>query len=224
MKNILLSLVVWSALGIPPLYSQIAKLQASDLQPVSVSVASERVAETDAIRVIKDAAVKEFDEPTFAKLKGTGFKDGTIEVKVLSKFLKGAPDFARGFIGVAFRINEDNSKFECIYLRPDNARVVNQLRRNRSLQYFSFPDFKFERLRKEAAGEYESYADMGMNEWIDLRIEVKGAQAKLFLNGSKQPALIVNDLKHGPEVSGAVGLWVDLGTEGYFADLKVRNN
>jgi hypothetical protein len=224
MKYILLSLVMLSALGAPPLDAQTAGLQVSELQAVGVSVASERVVETDAIRVIKNAAVQDFDEPTFAKLTGTSFKDGTIEVKVLSKFLTGAPDSARGFIGVAFRINEDNSKFECIYLRPDNARVDNQLRRNHSLQYFSFPDFKFERLRKEAAGEYESYADMGMNEWIDLRIEVKGAQAKLFLNGSKRPALVVNDLKHGPEASGAVGLWVDVGTEGYFADLKVRSD
>jgi hypothetical protein len=224
MKDILLSFVIWSALGVPPLYAQTARLQASDLQPVGVSVVSEKVVETDAIRVIKDAAVQEFDEPTFARLGATSFKDGTIEVRVLSRFLKGAPDFARGFIGVAFRINEDNSKFECIYLRPANARVDSQLRRNHSLQYFSFPDFKFERLRKEAAGEYESYADMGMNEWIDVRIEVKGAEAKLFLNGSKQPALIVSDLKHGPEASGAVGLWVDVGTEGYFADLKVLSD
>ena len=63
---------------------------------------------------------------------------------------------ARGFIGVAFRINEDISKFECIYVRPPNARVENQLRRNRSTQYFSFPGFKFDRLRKEALGEYEA--------------------------------------------------------------------
>ena len=91
------------------------------------------------------------------------------------------------------------------------------------MQYFSYPEFKFDRLRKEAAGEYESYADMALDEWIDIRIEVRGAQAKLFLNGGKQPALVVNDLKHGPDASGAVGLWVDVGTEGYFADLKVQD-
>jgi hypothetical protein len=97
------------------------------------------------------------------------------------------------------------------------------LRRNRSTQYFSFPDFKFERLRKEAPGEYESYADMGLDEWIDLKIEVKGAQAKLFVNGHNQPALVVSNLKHGPEASGAVGLWVDVGTAGHFSDLRIRN-
>ncbi len=59
---------------------------------------------------------------------------------------------------------------------------------------------------------------MALEEWI----EVKGAQAKLFINGHKQPALVVNDLKHGPEASGAVGLWVDVGTEGN--GIKLRSN
>ena len=62
---------------------------------------------------------------------------------------------------------------------------------------------------------------MGLNEWITMRIEVKGKQAKLFLNGNKQPSLIVNDLKLGDNVSGTIGLWVDVGTEGYFKDLKI---
>ena len=68
---------------------------------------------------------------------------------------------------------------------------------------------------------YESYADMGLNEWIKLKIIVKGNQAKLFLNNNKQPSLIVNDLKHGAEASGAIGFFVDVGTEGYFSDLNV---
>ncbi len=143
-------------------------------------------------------------------------------MKVLSKLLANAPEHARGFIGVAFRINEDNSKFEAIYIRPTNGRAEQQLRRNRSIQYFSFPDFKFARLRQEAPGEYESYADMGLNEWITLRIEVSGKQAKLYLNSNSQPSLIVNDLKHGAGAPGGIGLFVDIGTEGFFSDLKVQ--
>ena len=199
-------------------------MNGSELEAVSVSVVSATIMEKDAVRVIKDPAVTEVDEPTFAKLNGVRFKNGTIAVQVLSKLLADAPDFARGFIGIAFRISEDNAMFECIYLRPTNGRAGQQLRRNRSIQYFSFPDFKFERLRNEAPGEYEAYADMGLNEWIDLTIEVQGAQAKLFLNGHTQPALIVNDLKHGPDTAGTIGLWVDLGTEGYFADLRIRHD
>ena len=76
-------------------------------------------------------------------------------------------------------------------------------------------------LRKESPERYESYADMEMNKWITMRIEVKDSQAKLFLDNNTQPSLIVNDLKHGANLSGAIGLWVEIGTEGYFKDLKV---
>ena len=54
-----------------------------------------------------------------------------------------------------------------------------------------------------------------------MRIEVKDTQAKLFINENQQPSLVVNDLKHGTNCSGAIGLWVEIGTEGYFSDLKI---
>lgn len=142
-------------------------------------------------------------------------------MKVYSRLLADAPDYARGFIGVTFRINENNSEFEGIYVRPTNGRCEIQSRRNSSTQYFSYPDYKFDRFRKEAQGMYESYVDIGLDEWINLKIEVDGKQAKLYVNGVIQPTLIVNDLKHGKDTSGAIGLWVDIGTEGYFRDLKI---
>src|SRR5205814_8694823 len=57
----------------------------------------------------------------FRSIKNVDFKDGTIEVKVLSQLLKNAPASARGFIGIAFHIDPPNSKFEGIYLRPTNG-------------------------------------------------------------------------------------------------------
>jgi hypothetical protein len=70
---------------------------------------------------------------------------------------------------------------------------------------------------------YESYADMGLNEWIKIKIEVHNEKAKLYLNENSQPVLVVNDLKHGAESSGGIGLWVDIGTDGYFTDLRITN-
>jgi hypothetical protein len=63
---------------------------------------------------------------------------------------------------------------------------------------------------------------MGLNEWIKMKIEIQGGQAKLFLNKNKYPSLIVNDLKHGPDAEGTVGLFVDVGTDGYFRNLKIN--
>lgn len=205
------------------LYGQQVPLTKTNLTPVQVFMKTVDIDGRKAIRVTKDPAVTKDDEATFVRINDLSFRDGTIEVNVLSRLLPDAPAHARGFIGVAFRINEKNERFECIYIRPTNGRAEQQLRRNRSVQYFSFPDFKYDRLRKESAGEYESYADMGLNEWIRLRIEVKGSRAKLFINNQPQPSLIVNDLKLGENTSGAIGLFVDIGTEGFFTDLTVKN-
>lgn len=194
------------------------------LRPVNTFVTTDEIEGEKTIRVTKDPKITAVDEPTFAKLIDMDFKNGIIEVQVLSRLLGDAPDYARGFIGVAFRIDESNSQFECIYIRPTNGRAEEQLRRNASTQYFSYPDFKFDRFRKESPGKYESYADMGLNEWIRIKVEVKGEKARLYLNESKQPVLIVNDLKHGADVTGGIGLWVDIGTEGYFTDLTVEND
>jgi len=202
-------------------YSQTIKLEPGRLEAVKVYMSIEKLMGSEAVRVVKDSTVTLNDEPTFVKIKGVNFKNGIIEIKVLSRLLKNAPDFARGFIGVAFRINDSITKFECIYLRPVNARVGDQVRRNHSIQYYSYPDYKFDRFRKEAPEKYESYTDMEMNKWITMRIEVKDAQAKLFIDKNQQPSLIVNDLKHGANASGAIAFWVETGTEGFFKDLKI---
>lgn len=203
------------------LNAQTIKLDTGRLEAVQVFMSIEKLMGSQVVKVIKDSTVKDVDEPTFVKIKAVDFSNGIIEVKVLSRLLKNASETARGFIGIAFRINDDNTKFENIYIRPTNGRANDQVRRNHSIQYFSYPEFKFDRLRKESPERYESYADMELNRWITLRIEVNGTQAKLFLDNSKQPSLIVNDLKHGANTSGALALWVDVGTEGYFKDLKI---
>lgn len=191
------------------------------LTAVDVSYSLEDINGVKAIKVVKNPKVTKFDEPTFVRIQGTDFKNGTIEVKVLSRLLADAPDSARGFIGIAFRINNDNSAFESIYVRPTNGRSDDIKRRNHATQYFSYPDFKFDRLRSEFPGRYESPANIGLNEWIQLKIVVTGKGASLFINNADTPALIVDDLKRGADTTGAIGLWVDVGTDGYFSDLRV---
>lgn len=218
MKTIVSFLLLICSLNV---LSQNIAFTKDNLEAVGVYMTVENLEKKAVVKVTKDAAVKEFDEPTFVKLRDLTFKDGTIEVKVLSKLLPDAPGLARGFIGIAFHINEDNSRFECIYIRPTNGRADDQVRRNHSIQYFAYPDYKFQRLRKESPEKYESYADMALYEWIRIKIAVNGSHAKLFLNDSKEPSLVVNDLKLGSNESGAIGLFVDIGTEGYFADLTI---
>jgi hypothetical protein len=204
------------------LFAQDTLFENYHLEPVQVNISITNIDGKKAVRVARDTATQGADLPTFVRLNNTdNFSNGTIEVMLLSRLLPTADANARGFIGLSFRINKDNSRFESIYIRPTNGRAEDQLRRNHSTQYFSYPDYKFDRLRKEAEGKYESYADMGLNEWIKMKIVVKNAQAKLYLNDNPQPVLIVNDLKLGAANSGAIGLFVDTGTDAFFRDIKV---
>ena len=155
-----------------------------------------------------------------AVLPDTTFHNGTIEVDLAGKPRAGAPAAARGFVGVAFRVTGDALKYEAFYIRPTNGRADDQLRRNHSTQYISIPDYEWSRLRKESPGQYESYVDLAPGEWTRIKVEVSGAQARLYVNGSPQPVLIVNDLKLGGS-KGSVALWIGGGTEAYFSNLRL---
>lgn len=77
-----------------------------------------------AVRVNKDKEITEDDEATYAKILDTDFHNGSISMKVLSKLLPDAPEHSRGFIGLAYRINEDDSLFESIYIRHQMVLVI----------------------------------------------------------------------------------------------------
>ena len=169
-------------------------------------------------KAVKVAA--EDSDNGLAILKGTEFQDGTIEVDLAGEPGPGANSQARGFVGVAFRMAPDAAKFELFYLRPTNGRAEDQERRNHSAQYDSFPDYPWSRLRKETPGKYESYVDLVPGEWTKVTITVQGDKARLYVNGSQQPTLIVNDLKLGLS-KGAIALWIGPGTVAHFSNLKV---
>lgn len=183
----------------------------------NVSIRQTNLKGRNAIQII--AAPGAVDATSYAVVKDASFRDGTIEVDLAGQPAAGAGEGARGFIGIAFRIQSDGS-YEYIYLRPTNGRADDQVRRNHSTQYGSYPDFGFARSRQEAPEKYESYVDLQPGVWTKYKIEVEGRKARLYVNGADQPCLIVNDMKLEPR-EGGVALWVGPGTEGYFSNLKI---
>ena len=155
----------------------------------------------------------------YAVVKDTVFHNGAISVELAGKPAASAGAAARGFVGIAFRLQ--NGKFEYIYLRPTNGRADDQVRRNHSTQYSAHPDFSFAVSRKEAPEKYESYVDLEPGVWTRYRITVEGTKARLYVHAAEQPCLIVNDLKLG-DASGSVALWIGPGTEGYFRALEIK--
>ena len=183
----------------------------------NVSIAQTNYKGRSAMQVI--AKPEAANATSYALVKGVSFRDGVIEVDLAGQPAAGASAAARGFIGIAFRIQSDGH-YEYIYLRPTNGRADDQVRRNHSTQYSSYPDFDFARSRQEAPGKYESYVDLEPGVSTKYKIEVEGRKARLYVHGAEQPCLIVNDLKLEP-CEGGVALFVGPGTEGYFSHLKI---
>src|SRR6184192_3586242 len=193
----------------------LAAQSADRLAGKNVSIAQTNYKGRNAIQVV--ATPEAPNAASYAVVKDVLFRDGTIEVDLAGQPAAGAGGGARGFIGIAFRLQGDGS-YEYIYLRPTNGRADDQIRRNHSTQYSSHPNFPWFRLRKEFPEKYESYADVVPGEWTKLKIEVHGDKARLYVQGAPQPALVVNDLK---QAQGKIALWVGTETIAHFANLRV---
>jgi hypothetical protein len=158
------------------------------------------------------------DEPTFLLTPET-LTHGLIQVSLRARLLPDAPEYARGFIGLAYRVQGADSSFEGVYLRPANGRphAPPPPRDQRAVQHFAYPDWKFDRLREELPAQHEAGADIALDRWHRLEVALSAATTVARVDG-------VEVLRVAPLVAvrpGQVGLWVDIGTEGWFADLQV---
>ncbi len=190
------------------------------LTPVGVKVEPAEYRGRKALRVTESGPQQ--GNGGIAVLDGSTFRNGTIEVDLAGTPATGAATEARGFVGIAFRVQQDSKRYEAFYVRPTNGRADDQLRRNHSTQYVSEPEFPWHRLRKEHPGVYESYVDLEPAVWTHVRVDVDGVRAKLYVHDAAQPALIVNDLKLG-ETSGNIALWIGAGTEAWFSSVRVTS-
>jgi hypothetical protein len=170
-------------------------------------------------RALSPDAQAQFE--TLAVIEGSKFANGVIEAEIAGEPAPDAPEGARGFVGIAFRVQPDLRTYDAFYLRPTNGRADDQVRRNHSAQYVSHPDWPWFRLRKEFPERYESYVDLEPGKWTRIRIEVQGTSARLYVHGQSQPTLVVNDVRSGANGSGSIALWINPGTIAHFRDLRV---
>jgi hypothetical protein len=148
--------------------------------------------------------------------------DGVIEVDIVAELTgKGGSD-ARGFVGLAFHISEDAQAYEAVYLRMTNGTLnvppPPAPRNVRAIQYVAHPHFHFNVSRDQFPARYERPAAIGLARWHRLKLEIQGARLQAFVDGVS--VLEVTDLRYENR-KGRVGLWVDDGSRGHFADLKI---
>ena len=190
--------------------------------PVGASVGLTELDGEQLIRVVKPEENTEPDVATYARLAGSDFHDGTIEVDVRARLMHWADVDCRGFIGIVFRASEADDRFEGFYVRPRNGRGCTEpQRRVHTMQYFSFPGYTFAYFRERGISDYEARADIDMDEWVHLKAEIAGAAARFYVDDMATPALAVEEMFGGADARGGVGLYVDNGTEGNFKNLTV---
>ncbi|MBX7224165.1 MAG: hypothetical protein K1Y36_29900 [Blastocatellia bacterium] len=141
-----------------------------------------------------------------AVLNDFEMRDAVIDVDV-------ATPASRGFFGIQFRISSDGANAEEVYLRqhksglPDAMQYTPVLNTGRNWQLFNGPGFT-------------GAVNIPKEEWFHLRLEVTGAQGRLFVKDMEKPALVMNDLKTGIQ-KGQVALFSLIGAT-YFSNFEIR--
>ncbi|MEO8660765.1 MAG: hypothetical protein ABI693_20005 [Bryobacteraceae bacterium] len=141
-----------------------------------------------------------------ATVKDLEMRDGVIDVDV-------STPANRGFFGIQFRIAGDNANAEWVYLRqhksglPDALQYTPVLNTGLNWQLYNGPGFT-------------GAVDIPKDTWFHMRLEVTGAQAKLYVKDMDKPALVMTDLKSGVQ-KGQIALAVLTGAT-YFSNFEVR--
>jgi hypothetical protein len=150
-----------------------------------------------------------------ASLKDFEMRDAVIDVDV-------ATSAKRGFFGIMFRIVNDRLNAEEVYLRQhksglsDAMQYTPVLNTGRNWQIYNGPGFT-------------GAVDIPRDEWFHLRLEVTGAQAKLYVKDANKdkleidnakPALVMHDLKSGIQ-KGQVALYTLTGAT-CFSNFEIR--
>jgi hypothetical protein len=144
-----------------------------------------------------------------ASLKDALFGNGVVEVDV-------AVTGARSYPGVLFRM-ESPRDFERVYLRPHRAGPAGY---PDAVQYV--PGFNgVDGWQLYNGPGFTAAATMPTGQWVHLRIEVKGTQARVFLGDATEPVLRISDLKRGA-TKGTLGLSGPPDGSAYFSAFRYR--
>ncbi len=141
-----------------------------------------------------------------ASLKDFEMRDAVIDVDV-------ATPASRGFFGIQFRIDGGGANAEWVYLRqhksgqPDAMQYTPVLNTGLNWQLYNGPGFT-------------GAVDIPKDVWFHMRLEVTGAQAKLYVKDMDKPVLVMNDLKSGVR-KGQVALAALTGAV-YFSNFEIR--
>jgi hypothetical protein len=166
-----------------------------------------RVIDADASVEGQVVRLKPFGDPAvgshigLALVRNVTFSEGTLEID-----LRGRGKQQASFLGLAFGV-ADEKTFEAVYFRPFRFADEDPDARSHAVQYVAWPEYTWEKLRKDKPGLYETTIQPVPDPagWFHARIDVTKQKVSVSINGAK-PCLVVDRLGHR---EGGVGLWVD---------------
>jgi len=135
-----------------------------------------------------------------AFLKDIPFRDGAIEFEFTAARL-------RAFAGFIFRA-EDEGNFEALYIRLHKSNDPDALQYN--------PEYN-EEANWQLYGEHQANVSFDQSQWNKLRIEVRGSEMKVFLNGPNNLVMTVPNLRRD-KLKGFIGFYSFLGA--YFKNFS----
>src|SRR5580704_7124698 len=127
----------------------------------------------------------------FAYVRGLDLQNGTIDADL-------AMDPQGRFIGIAFRVKSEDD-YELFFFRPGASGSIQAIQYTpgflgaNAWQIYNLP-------------QYVARADVPSSRWFHVRVVIAGLSAKLYLDNSADPVLVVSDLKQGYS-SGSIGFW-----------------
>jgi hypothetical protein len=123
-----------------------------------------------------------------AVLKDVEFEDGVIEFDV-------AATEGRSYPGIFFRM-QSSENYERFYLRPHRTGLYDD-----ALQYT--PTFGgISGWQLYSGSGYTAATEFDKGRWVNVRVEVKGDQARVFVDGHSKPALEIDQLAFGSSKGG----------------------
>ncbi len=147
-------------------------------------------------KIVGGKAGEYLGRPAFmgtALLPDAAFGNGVIEFDV-------AATGARSYPGVAFRTMTDGS-WERVYLRPHRAGATAVPLYPDVVQYVTAWN-RADSWQLYNGDGFTAGAPIPLGRWFHVRLEVKGTQARVFLDGSETPALRIPHLLHGDRLGG----------------------
>ncbi len=148
-------------------------------------------------------------------LNDTNFKNGTVELDIKGKDIRG-----QSFVGIAFH-GIDNKNYDAIYFRPFNFESPE--RKFHSVQYVNMPENPWSVLRNKYPGKYENTVKPvpDPNNWFHVKIVVNFPEVKVYINEANEASLVVKQISN--QKNGKIGLWVGNGSEGWFKNVSITS-